>query len=313
MSTANALTKSTTQQLDRARLWTGLADDILKRDAAKAANSKDAVELWGLLEAYLATYGESGAKVSANTVRSYRRGLDAWLEFANERGINLLRPDRDTGAEYTRWLETKLSPSSVRVRLASVKLLYKALRWSGASDAAPFGDVKPAKDKTAAWDKREPYSHAEVETLLEHAGSVDGALILLCGHAGLRVSEAVALEWQDIDGSTLMVRSGKGGKSRRVNLSQALSEVLQDVPRVDTRLLPFTDTRARERIRNLCERAEVAYKGIHALRHYAGTRLYAETNGLEHVARHLGHSSIETTRVYAKWSDSTLKDTLANW
>jgi integrase/recombinase XerC len=149
--------------------------------------------------------------------------------------------------------------------------------------------------------------------MLEYSSDVDRVLVLLCGHGGLRVSEAVALEWGDVDKDTLTVRKGKGNKQRRVNISHALYEALGKLPRNNDRVLPFTDTRARARLRNLANRANVNYKGAHALRHYAGTRLHNDTGSLEHVARHLGHSSLETTRVYAKWSDSVLKDTLANW
>ncbi|MFT2720330.1 site-specific integrase [Deinococcus sp. A31D244] len=54
-------------------------------------------------------------------------------------------------------------------------------------------------------------------------------------------------------------------------------------------------------------------RGWHAFRHYAGTRLVRQTGSLEHAARHLGHASLETTRVYAKWSDTALPDALASW
>lgn len=50
MSTPTVVTKSTTNQLARARAWTGLQDDVLKRQAAVAANQKDPEALWGLLE-----------------------------------------------------------------------------------------------------------------------------------------------------------------------------------------------------------------------------------------------------------------------
>jgi integrase/recombinase XerC len=63
----------------------------------------------------------------------------------------------------------------------------------------------------------------------------------------------------------------------------------------------------------LCEQAHVAGKGMHALRHTAGTRLFAETGDLETTARHLGHATIETTRVYAKWSDRRLRETISRW
>jgi integrase/recombinase XerC len=57
----------------------------------------------------------------------------------------------------------------------------------------------------------------------------------------------------------------------------------------------------------------VTAKGGHALRHAPGTRLYAETHDLEATARHLGHSKLETTRIYAKWSDRQLRETIGRW
>jgi integrase len=78
-------------------------------------------------------------------------------------------------------------------------------------------------------------------------------------------------------------------------------------------LLRWSDVRARKRLEAVCTRAGVPYKGVHALRHYAGTRLMQQTQNLEHIARHLGHSSIETSRIYAKWSDETLREALSEW
>jgi integrase len=267
-------------------------------------------ELWALLEAYLATYGGAGARISGHTLRSYRKGLGVLLAYCGRRGESLIRPGRDLGAAYLRELEAaKLSASTVRVRLASARMLYKALRWAGATEADPFRDAKVAKDKTAPWDKRSPYSHEEVVALLMLAKAKDRVLVLLGAHGGLRVEEIVALCWEDVDlnARVLTVREGKGGKSRRVNLSASLLEALVILGPSAGRMLAFTTTRARARLKALAERAGVAYKGVHALRHYAGTRLARETGDLEHVARHLGHSSLEMARIYAKWSDEGLK------
>jgi integrase/recombinase XerC len=33
----------------------------------------------------------------------------------------------------------------------------------------------------------------------------------------------------------------------------------------------------------------------------------------EATARHLGHSKLETTRIYAKWSDRQLRETIGRW
>ena len=305
--------------MTRARSWTDLEDDERKRRAAVAANALEGNELWGLCEAYLTAFGEAGARVSPHTVESYRGGLGVLLDYASTRGVNLLRPSRDMGAMFVRALEADgLSAATLRVRLASARLLYKALHWAGITDADPFKNVKPARDKTAPWDRRQPYSEDEVRELLESAGPVAKALILLCGHAGLRVSEATALEWRDVrlGDHRLFVRNGKGGKSAWVALSRTLHAALEELKVLtdDPYVFPFRSTvTARRHLQTLCKLTGVEYKGVHALRHYAGTRLYAETGDLEDAARHLRHSNLDTTRAYAKWSDKTLKKTVGNW
>ncbi len=78
--------------------------------------------------------------------------------------------------------------------------------------------------------------------------------------------------------------------------------------------LPYRSSeRARERLAALCATVGVEYKGMHAFRHYCGTRLVGEGGDLEMAARHLGHASIETTRIYVKWNDQGLKRTVGEW
>ena len=210
-----------------------------------------------------------------------------------------------------------MSPSSVRVHLSSVRALYRALRWAGVTQLEPFSDTRPAPETTAPWDKRQPYSEAEVAGLLAAGRARDRALILLCAHAGLRIAEALSLKWTDLEGDSLTVQRGKGGKARRVrcsaSLRTALSTLRAEVGSLHAPVIGATQMAARERLRLLAKRAGVTYRGWHAFRHYAGTKLVAQTGSLEHAARHLGHSSIETTRVYAKWSDRTLNEALEGW
>jgi site-specific recombinase XerD len=126
----------------RAARWVDLATDERRRKATAAAQLKDAAELWSLLEAYLATYGAAGAKLSPHTLRSYRGGLHAFLDYAGNNAFNLIRPGRDAGARWLRSLEAEgQSASTVRVRLAAVRMLYRALRWAGATEADPFADA----------------------------------------------------------------------------------------------------------------------------------------------------------------------------
>jgi len=57
----------------------------------------------------------------------------------------------------------------------------------------------------------------------------------------------------------------------------------------------------------------VPYRGYHALRHAAGTRAAKEGLGLEGIASFLGHSNVNTTRVYQHWADESVARTVGDW
>lgn len=320
--------------LARAESWAALPPDELRRRAARAANERDAEELWALTEAYLFLHGSKGARISRHTLRTYRRGvadlLEAWA------GENLLRPSRDAGVVYVRRLESGAltggeppSPATLSVKLAAARTLYKALRWAGATEARPFDDVRVAKDPTPPWEKRRPYRDGEVEALLALAAGAERVMVLLGAHGGLRIGEMADLRWDDVDlaTSTLRVRSGKGGKAATVRMTrrlrEALAELAQDPDyqagekrqRDTSYVLPWTADHARRRFRRLCARAGVDYEtaGVHGLRHGAGTRYYRQTRDLGRVAAHLRHADIQTTRIYAKIDAETIGDDIEDW
>lgn len=309
------LIRYTGDRLARATLWTDLDAAERRRRAVAACRDRSETELWSLLEAHLTLYGKAGARVSPNTVDTYRVALRVLLDTWS--GVNLLHPDRDTAATLVRqWEADGASPSTISVRLAAARALYRALRWARAIDTDPLADVRPARDPTPAHEKRQPYPDAAIEALLAVATTSDRLLLLLGAHAGLRVSEILALRWEDIDldRRVLTVLHGKGGKRRTVHLSRTLAgELLLCEPRIG-RVVPYrTDQQARNRIRTLCEHTGTTYRGLHALRHSCGTRLYRETGRLEDAQHQLGHSDISTTAVYAKYADDALRTSVGEW
>jgi len=308
--------------LQRAAGWAGLADGERRRRAATAAQAHDVAALLDLADCHLTLYGKSGARASAHTRRAYAGGVRALLDAWREE--NLLHPGRNAGVLWMRGLETAgASASTARVRLAAARTLYRALRWAGATDAEPFGDARPAPDKTAAWDKRQPYPDSDIAKLLGAADPLERAIVLLGAHGGLRVSEMCDLRWADIAGDTITVRNGKGGKRRVVQVSGSLREAMVTLCPPTGNTIPTERTNAvlggldadqvRYRLERLCVKCGVQYLGLHALRHSCGTRIVREGGDLDRAARHLGHSSIETTRVYAKWSSDALERQLGGW
>jgi len=298
----------------RALNWANLSDEELRRAATLAANQRDTAQLWALTEAHITL--SASRPVSPYTLRNYRQNITRLIKAWQ--GENLLRPSRHAAATLTLELrERGLAPGTIQLQLAAGRALYKALRWAGATDAAPFADVKSPHDPTPPEEKRHAYSDADIAALLEVADAQDRALILLGAHGGLRVSEALALEWAavNLQAGTLRVTAGKGGKARTIALSGALRAALaawKAESQGSGHVLPYrTATRARQRLQAVCRAAGVTYLGVHSLRHTCGTRLAAIAGDLRVAARHLGHSSTTTTQTYAKMNQAAYSEAIA--
>ena len=132
--------------------------------------------------------------------------------------------------------------------------------------------------------------------------------------AGLRVSEALALEVQDIsletDMPTIRVRQGKGRKARIVpvhpELHSALVSALQfgNVGQGD-RIVKASRSTADRWVRSAAARAQkdgtiVSGRQIsnHTLRHSYARHLLTNGIPINYLSRWLGHSSIQTTLIY---------------
>lgn len=316
-----ALSKHQSSSLTHAKTWVSLSDSDLRRRAMTAANERDLSELWSLTRAYVFAHGKKGGKTSEGTLSVYQRGLKELLE--HWQGENLIRPSRDAGVMYIRSLEQFLQPQTVKTRLASARLFYKALRWASATEATPFENVKVTGDLTPDWEKRKPYKQFEIEALLSKADLVDQSIILFGAHAGLRLNEMTEAKWSDLSAQSLKV-IGKGSKARTVPVSNRLLAVLnrhkaegdgRKRRRSSAYILPFGKRQVEFRFQYVAVLAGVDYtlRTIHGLRHTAGTRMYAQTKDLGRVSRFLGHADPKTSMIYAKLAEEELLTEVKDW
>lgn len=326
----------------RTRELTTLTADERRRRAVAAASVKDAEALWALCEAYLAQHSTAGVLVSPHTIRNYRSSIRTFLAYAESHAWNLLRPDRDTAQ---RWIGDQLAGGAkigtVRARVAAAAMLYRALRWADATTSSPFQDVIVPRDGEHPLDKNPPYSddvlqrvmsrvQHDVHTLSDRrrARAVEvWALLLLLLHSGLRVSEVLALRWEDLQLDTpeplLLVRAGKGRKSRTVPVSDRLTHALRAyrvLPRSrahrGTYVLPYrTWPGAAKHLRPYFDRADGTsdWRGFHAFRKSMGTRLYEQLEDFVAVAEILGHAKVDTTRAYVRVGSTRARKALRTW
>lgn len=324
----DTLAKRTSAAIDHAYYLRKQPDNKLKTFASEAARDKDASGLFTVLWAYVSAHSEGDS--SQHTASSYERGVRLFIDFCNKDGVTVLRPGRQDGANFVKYLkDKKYAPKTVQSRLASVRMLYAALRWATDTEVRPFDDTKAPKHKESEASRNDkPYTPAEVDKMLALANDIDRVLVLLCGHGGLRVHEAVSLLWTKpgedartacyITPDNKLHIFGKGQSERTVGITPTLASALATLKantphKGEARVLPFTTVRARQRLQALDKQVGVTWRGVHGLRHFCGTQLYAKTRSPKAVMTHLGHANLATTDKYIAWADTLLEDTLANW
>lgn len=168
--------------------------------------------------------------------------------------------------------------------------------------------LKAVRNDLAAVDNKKDYPRMKVLRMRDAT-----AVIVLLG-AGLRVGELCALRLGDVQISerkgSLTVRNGKGLKQRTVPLNKDVRDQLEawlmDRPPDVEHDYVFTGQRGgpmkkRSVLRALSRLAKKAgLDGVtpHTLRHSFARSLVDAGEPLENVAALLGHSSINTTRIY---------------
>ena len=137
----------------------------------------------------------------------------------------------------------------------------------------------------------------------------DLALFTLLYAAGLRISEALALNTTDINGAMLRV-VGKGNKERLVPLLEearaAIKEYLEIRPyktepalfigKAGKRLQPAVFQRNIQKLRKTLQLPE--HLTPHALRHSFATHMLSNGADLKVIQECLGHASLSTTQIY---------------
>jgi len=288
------------------------------------------------IEDYL-TYLRVERGLSPATIRAYRGDL---ADFASGRDVATAWADGPEAARRHLADRTKrgrprdpgLAPTSLRRRAASIRGFYRFA----------YGDGLIARDVAAHIDlPRQPrllpetLDVAEVESLLEAAPDLRGrALLELLYAAGLRVSEAIGLDREDLSTEGGYVRViGKGDKERLVPVGDVALDWLgrwleEDRPALLARhhveplrggplFLGHRGGRlARQQafaiVRGAARRAGLA-EGVspHTLRHSFATHLLEGGADLRIVQELLGHASISTTQLYTHVTGERVREIYA--
>ena len=227
------------------------------------------------------------------------------------------------------------APASARVVTSIVRCF---LRWLVAKGRCTT-DLTGAVPKVPTWQlaKLPNYlADSDVERSIEACvrpsgmAQRDRAMLLLLARLGLRASDVVALQLDDIDWKQGRVRVvGKQRRETRLPLPQDVGDAIlsyleSERPTTATDYVfltarapirPIGTSGLRDVVRRLIECAGVQSPsyGTHILRHSLATRLLREGATLDTISAVLRHRDINTTAIYAKVDIGLLRQVAQPW
>lgn len=282
---------------------------------------------------YIAAYQAYLAQekhASANTLSSYIRDLNQFRTWLLDSGITDLRKvKKEAINEYLLHMtQIGKSPATVTRSTASIKSFYAYLLQSGAIKANPAKSVAAMKVERKY---PEILTNREVELFLEQPKCVDEkgfrdhAMLELLYATGIRVSELIGLNVEDVNLSAGFIRCTSRGKERIVPLYHTAVKALEDYVRnIRPRIIADEEEHALfvnmngERmsrqgfwkiIKYYQEKAEID-KDItpHTLRHSFAVHLLENGADLRSIQEMLGHADISSTQIYTHVVKKQLKD-----
>ncbi len=238
------------------------------------------------------------AEKSPATVEKYVRDIRTFLQFIQNRPIT-----KEETLAYKQHLSKTYAPASANSMLISLNGFLRFINMTHAQ-------VKLLKIQRQLFCQEEKeLTQAEYQRLLKAAGGsrLEYVLRTICG-TGIRVSE---LQYITVEA----VRSGKSivnckNKTRVIFIPTSLQKTLNVYIKkagiktgsvfVSKQGTPLNRSNIWRDMKALCRRANVSPNKVfpHNLRHLFARTFYAIERDIVHLADLLGHSSINTTRIY---------------
>ncbi len=256
---------------------------------------------------------------SVHTLKSYRRDLNRLIQYCDSNAIDhwAQLQQANIRAHIAQRHRQGLNSKSLQRELSAIRSFYSYLTKNHHVATNPAKHVQAPKQ-----DRKLPKTLDvdQMAGLLEAGASSeheirDVAIFELFYSSGLRLSELAALNLEDVDlnDRTLVVREGKGGKSRVVPIGGKAISALEKwldmrghhIPDLDPALfVSWKGKRLGNRSIQLRLDQWCKKKGLpehvhpHMLRHSFASHLLESSQDLRAVQELLGHSNISTTQIY---------------
>ena len=242
---------------------------------------------------------------STSTIQSYQRELFSLKMYLDEGKVT-----KEKLIDYKAKIATQYKPSSCNVAISAIN---NFLRYVGREDLF----IKPLKVQTQIFESKDKELSKSDYNKLVRAATINGdertalAIQTICA-TGIRVSELQFITIEALKQGQAQVNNK--GKNRIVFIPKALVNVLkkyvinQNITSgsvfVTRNGKPLDRTNLWRAMKKLCGIAGVKSSKVypHNLRHLFARTFYQHQKDISRLADILGHSNIDTTRIYTRES-----------
>ena len=283
-----------------------------------------------LLEQFL-NYLSIEKGLRPKSLEAYRRDLQDWINFAEERGRQVDTPNIDSilSLFIVDMHDRGLSPRSMARKSSALKGFYKFLIREGHIESDPTELLERPK---VGRPLPKILSLEEITNILKQPdlttpfGLRDRAILELLYATGIRESELISLNMNSINfEAEFIIVSGKGGKERIVPVGsyavKAIKEYLkygrnQLCKNITERTLflnpvgkPISRMGLWKIIRKYALMSGITREvSPHIFRHSCATHMLEGGAGIMAVQEMLGHADVSTTQIYTHLTTKDLKD-----
>lgn len=268
---------------------------------------------------------------SQNTIKSYKNDVEKYMKFLAKNGIyDLEETTKSTVLTYLLFLQREgLAPSTINRTLAGLRCFYAYITDNGSIMKDPTLSLE-----TAHFDRKTPniLSAKEIQKLMDQPDSMDNkgcrdkAMLELLYATGIKVSEMIMLDINDVNCEVGFLHCRSGERERFLPVGniavEALSEYIENArpfmlkDKSDPALFVNCNGSRMSRqgfwklLKQYGERAGITSEITpHTLRHSFAAHLLENGADLKAIQEMLGHADISTTNIYTRLVGSRIKDT----
>ena len=267
------------------------------------------------------------------TVESYRTEIKGYLEFFKEKNIKVKDIKNSDIKDYLTYIKKgETSDRTLAHNVSVIRTFYKFLLTLKIIERNPteFLELPKLRKKLPTVLSKEEVEKLLDINLTDCYSYRNKAMLELLYSTGLRVSELVNLELNNIDLENCMLKTiGKGNKERIIPISDyalyyvekyineyrgsMLKKRINNYVFINNHGNPMTRQGFFKIIKNLALEKDIKTPiSPHTLRHSFATHLLDYGADLRSIQEMLGHSNLSTTQIYTHVSSEHLKDNYNN-